>query len=169
MSRTLRGFTLIELLIVMAVLGVLAAIVLVAIDPGEQLSRGQDAGKKNSIAQLGHALQAYYTTHDRQYVAASASWITTLVNAGELKSAPKNPDPDGCTTTNKQNGFCYETNTDRSEAIVFTQLISKNDKSKCASDKNTWYVYSTLDGRGGVVCTDSGAEPSVASQTFVSS
>ncbi|HLD01481.1 MAG TPA: prepilin-type N-terminal cleavage/methylation domain-containing protein, partial [Patescibacteria group bacterium] len=41
-----KGFTLIELLIVIAVLGVLATIVLVAIDPLEQLSRGTDAGQK---------------------------------------------------------------------------------------------------------------------------
>ena len=44
-----RGFTLIELLIVIAVLGVLAAVVLVAIDPGQQLARGRDSGRKPSI------------------------------------------------------------------------------------------------------------------------
>ena len=55
-----KGFTLIELLIVIAVIGVLAAVILVAIDPIEQLARGRDAGRKSTNVQLGRALEAFY-------------------------------------------------------------------------------------------------------------
>ena len=54
-----KGFTLIELLIVIAILGVLAAGSLVAIDPVEQLARARDSGRKSAVTQMGRALQAY--------------------------------------------------------------------------------------------------------------
>ena len=40
-----KGFTLIELLIVIAILGVLAVVILVAINPQEQLARGRGGGR----------------------------------------------------------------------------------------------------------------------------
>src|SRR3989338_9509836 len=57
-----KGFTLIELLIVIAVLGVLASVVLVAIDPVEQIRRGKDANRLQMITQLGHAASAYFVS-----------------------------------------------------------------------------------------------------------
>ena len=74
-----KGFTLIELLIVIAILGILAAGILVAIDPVEQLSRGRDAGRKSAVTQLGRALQAYYTANSNYPVIAG--WNTTLINS----------------------------------------------------------------------------------------
>lgn len=54
------GFTMIELLIVIAVLGILAAAVLSAIDPIEQINRGKDTASKNDAEQLLSATERYY-------------------------------------------------------------------------------------------------------------
>src|SRR5579864_7133508 len=89
--KNLHGFTLIELLVVIAVLGVLAAVLLIAVNPQEQLARGRDSGRQSSIAQLGNALQAYYTANAGVYMATSTTWETTLVTVGELKSTPADP------------------------------------------------------------------------------
>ena len=51
MDDSRRGFTLIELLIVMAILGVLAVVVLVAINPIQQLARTRDTGRKSGVTQ----------------------------------------------------------------------------------------------------------------------
>lgn len=65
MKRILaRGFTLVELLIVIALLGVIATIVIAAINPIEQANRAADAGMKADSSQIVSAIQRYYTAHN---------------------------------------------------------------------------------------------------------
>jgi len=61
-SAQLRSaFTLIELLIVIAILGILAAAVLVAINPGKRTAQARDAQRKSAIGSIANALIGYYT------------------------------------------------------------------------------------------------------------
>lgn len=86
-SSSEKGFTLIELLIVIAVLGVLAAGILIAIDPVDRIRAANDSKVQNDLAALANANEAYAATHDGFYAASAA----ILVTAGELKSAPTAP------------------------------------------------------------------------------
>lgn len=98
------GFTLIELLIVIGVLGILAAGLLAAVDPFEQLKKGRDSNVRNQVVELHNANIRYYATHgdlpwndasctfaaistSPQTLAAAdaAGCITPLINDGELK------------------------------------------------------------------------------------
>jgi prepilin-type N-terminal cleavage/methylation domain-containing protein len=81
-----KGFTLIELLIVIAILGILAAGILVAINPVQKINQANDANMKSNVGQIATALQAYYTTN-QAYPAALAD----LVTAKELKVLPAAP------------------------------------------------------------------------------
>lgn len=60
---SLKGFTLIELLIVIGVLGILAAGLLAAVDPFEQLKRGRDTNSKNASIEYSNALIRYFASH----------------------------------------------------------------------------------------------------------
>jgi len=149
------AFTLIELLIVIAVLGVLAAVVLIGIDPLEQLARGRDSGRKTSVSGIGRAIQTYYTAVGVYPV--ELGYNTTLVNSGELKPFPPvpggNPPALSCSGGTAVNGFCYKSN--GIEYVVYSKLESKVERNKgtCAnSAPNTWYVFSSAAGRAGVVC-----------------
>jgi prepilin-type N-terminal cleavage/methylation domain-containing protein len=168
MKNISKGFTLIELLIVIAVLGILAAVVLVAIDPVEQLARGRDSGRKTSVGQLGRALQAYYTVQGSFF--AAAAWTNAATNplivTGEVRSFPSNPAfPAGVTVPcaapgSLANDFCYKVDTTTIQAVVYTRMESRVERNRgtCANViANTWYVYSTLDGRSGTICQ--AAEP----------
>lgn len=53
------GFTMIELLIVIAILGILAVMVLAAINPLEQINRGRDTAKRGDAEQLLGAFERY--------------------------------------------------------------------------------------------------------------
>jgi len=53
------GFTLIELLIVIAIIAILAAAVIIAVNPGEQLSKARDATRERHVQALESALYVY--------------------------------------------------------------------------------------------------------------
>lgn len=81
------GFTLIELLIVIAVLGVLAAGVLVAINPIKKINQANDAKIKSNIGQLARAIQSYSTLNNGTYPAS----LDGIVTSGEIKRIPDPP------------------------------------------------------------------------------
>jgi type IV pilus assembly protein PilE len=104
-----KGFTLIELLVVLGILGILAAALLAAINPVEQLRKGQDTSLKTEAAEFVNADVRYYSTTNAlpwfsvanggancysggntlNAVALNnlAGCITSLVTNGELKSS----------------------------------------------------------------------------------
>lgn len=87
------GFTLIELLIVITILAILAASIMIAINPAKRKGQARDATRKSDIGQIGNVLKAYYTEKDTYPAGsgpASSSGLTSLV-PGDLKSIPKDP------------------------------------------------------------------------------
>lgn len=112
MTALKKGFTLIELLIVIAILGVLAVVVLVAINPVQQLARTRDSGRISTVSQLGHAIESYAVTHDGNFPAAG-TWNTDLTTVGDIQVFPAqvtNSLTSYC-TTNVQQGWCYAVDT----------------------------------------------------------
>lgn len=100
-----KGFTLVELLVVVAVIAILAAITVVAINPAKKLGQSRDAARKSSMQQLATAMSTYYTQN-----ASYPATTEELVTLGELKNLPKGPTgadfnyvvtPASCTTTDK--------------------------------------------------------------------
>jgi general secretion pathway protein G len=85
------GFTLVELLIVIVILGILAAIVVFAVNG--ITDRGVSSACKTDITTAQTASDAYYAQHGSWASAIddATHTATTLVGAGLLRSAP----PDG--------------------------------------------------------------------------
>lgn len=77
--NTTRGFTLIELLVVIAVIGLLASVILVALNNARVAAR--TAKRKDDIYQLRQALGIYYQDHDHYPTAG-----TTPNNAVDIQS-----------------------------------------------------------------------------------
>lgn len=153
------GFTLVELLVVIAVLGVLAASVLIAINPLEQLARARDAGRQSTVSQLGKAVQAYYTANNAVYPVGNTSWLTTLQGSSDIKTVPPENQVSGvtasCASGFKQNGWCYYTAVVASgpEALVYSVSESKSLLSKCPANTPAAYiVWSSYEGKTGVTC-----------------
>ena len=63
MKRTAqKAFTMIELLVVIAVIGVMATAVLSAINPLEQINKGNDTGLRSDAEQIIGAVDRYYSS-----------------------------------------------------------------------------------------------------------
>jgi prepilin-type N-terminal cleavage/methylation domain-containing protein len=148
--KAMRGFTLIELLIVMAILGVLAVVVLVAINPGEQMRRARDSGRVSGVQQLGRALTAYYTSLGSYPTAAT--WNTDIVTSQDISVFPSNPGSADDQCTGHVNGFCYATGSDASGneyATVYSLLVSEQNSARCGG-ATAYAVFSSYAGRGGI-------------------
>jgi prepilin-type N-terminal cleavage/methylation domain-containing protein len=78
-----RGFTLVELLVVIAIIGVLAGVLLMTIDPLEQINKGKDGGSINRSKELVDAATRWYAT--RQTEPTCDGTANSLVGT-ELKS-----------------------------------------------------------------------------------
>lgn len=171
--RREEGFTLIELLVVIAVLGVLATVVIVAINPLQQLARSRDTGRISTVTQMGQALVSNATATNNTYVTANNTWITSLVTAGEVATIPSAVNyavtgTAACVGTGGgvQNGFCYKvTAVNGGPAIAYARLEAASNTSRCAVGQLAYFVYSSADGRGGIVC--GAAEPNAGAQTFL--
>jgi prepilin-type N-terminal cleavage/methylation domain-containing protein len=176
MTARFKGFTLIELLIVIAIIGVLAVVVLVAINPVEQLAKTRDSGRLSTVTQLGHALQAYYTSQDATYP-PEATWTVALTTSGELSVFPTTPAYTAYSIApcavgdNRINNVCYDLLNPGPGAIVYMALESNNHNAKCVPPGEqdfAFAIFSTADGRGGIVCGATGADLApLAAGTFI--
>ena len=82
-----NGFTLVELLIVIAILGVLAAATLFAIDPIDRIRAANDSRVKGDISSMASAAEAYAASHNGYYPNSAADMKTS----GDLKNTPTQP------------------------------------------------------------------------------
>lgn len=123
MTRKQTGFTLIEILLVIGILGILAAAVIIAINPARQFAQANNAQRESNINTVLNAVYQYaidnaglipstITTTPTEICATGAGSCTGLVdlsalttNAIYLVSIPQDPQ---CSTVCAANGVGYE-------------------------------------------------------------
>lgn len=127
-----RGFTLIELLVSIAIIGTLAAVLIVQLNPLGQINKAKDAQRTQEIAQIAQAMESYYNDNNR-YPAAS-EMQPLLTTEGEWKVGStvymkKFPKADGCTTGNEATCYVYQTDSASAKpqwGVVFAKLSLSN-------------------------------------------
>lgn len=145
-----EAFTLVELLVAISVIGILAGVILVAIDPGEQMAKARDAGRKNTLSQLSKAVQAYYISKSTWPPRGTApnTWMNSLVTLGDIKIQASligaadqycfsNTDPNY--NDDNQNNYCYiyvamPDPPNNLEAEVFVKMEGMREKQICKQD-----------------------------------
>ena len=84
-QRQNKGFTLLEILLVIAAIGILAAIVLVAINPNRQLAQVRNAERRSEINTIYKALEQYLIDKG-SYPTGITTSIQDICNTGSQKS-----------------------------------------------------------------------------------
>jgi prepilin-type N-terminal cleavage/methylation domain-containing protein len=59
-----KGFTLIELLVVIGIIGILAAIVVIAVNPGRQFAQARDTQRRSDLLGITNAVYQFAAEHD---------------------------------------------------------------------------------------------------------
>lgn len=145
MKNSKFGFTLIELLIVIALLGALAVGLMAALDPFEQLKKGDDTGVRNTVSEVHGAVIRYYAIRSQMPWPDSVLPVTNLstgydtpinlsgiIDSGELKA-------DFSTLAGGQLGRITIAGTDQTVTVCF-----KPASKSFRTDANTKFDETTL-------------------------
>lgn len=162
-SEEQKGFTLVELIIVIAILGILAAAVLAAIDPIDKIRAGNDSKVQSDVRQIyDGALRSYAQGNAMPTSIGGAA--PSIVSTGELKSAPVPPATYGATYTYALNAAAATA----TDVCVSGRLMSKSQIAKAtaagvagATAQNLWVTVNN----GKTCYTTGAAAPACAAAT----
>lgn len=165
-----RGYSFISLIVGVLVIGVLAVISVVLINPGELTIQKKDGARIEEVTRIGEALISYAKSKNGNIPQGTKSWLSDLVARGEISEIPTlipyNNSAALC-KKNQQSGICYDTDGKfpPNAAIVYAKLESISENTKCdvSLSETAWVVYDMLSIRSGIVCTP-GVEPSFNSE-----
>lgn len=149
-----RGFTLIELLIVIAIIAVLAAVVFVALNPGQRFIDARDARRQTDLENTAAALKTYEVDNEGAYPATvTALTVDLFYTIGTNGLTGCNT---GCTAETTQNA-CV----DLAELVTDGYLGSvPMDPSSGTAAKTDYYLSRNTNGTVTVgACDPEGGDP----------
>src|SRR3989344_5662451 len=137
MEKRQQGFTLIELLVVISIIGLLASVVLVALNGARAKSR--DAKRVADMNQFAKALELYFNSCNSYPVVTSSTTLTSSISIYQGTAASC-----GFNTGSGGNGGISSTPSGTVLAR-FATAPTPGDSALCQTGSNNSYVYRSFD------------------------
>ena len=80
-----KGFTLIELLIVIGIIAILAAAVIIAINPAQQFQQARNTARRSNLVSIANVFYSYYVTNQAWPVCDNADGDSSVVGSSDLR------------------------------------------------------------------------------------
>jgi len=150
-----KGFTLLELIIVMAIIGLLAAGVLLTPGILDNRNKAVDTSNLDAASKIQQQIYAYFITTGIRFKAEDATNSVILLNVDELKTAKiisTDADITGSfyftySAEGTPNvGFTLTSTQNRPNSTCFKTSVSNSDKQICSTDN---YFFVPASGRLG--------------------
>ena len=128
MKKNFGGFTLIELILVMAIIGVLAGVMVVSVNPARQLAKARDTQRETDIYSILSAVYQYSAEHSGALPDTDGNPLTSNFPASLT-----------CIGTN---AGCYNLAQagDDEETMIPDYMAAMPKDPKTGSDGNTGYL-----------------------------
>ncbi len=134
-----RGFTLVEILVVVALIGVLAAVAVSLINYPNIRAKMRDSARVSELRTIQTALEKYFSVN--RIYPSSSTWVADLTNGGFINVFDVS---DNSLYSGKINpsDFTYATTAERDVYILYTQMQveSSNVGHEC-SNLNYWGLH----------------------------
>jgi len=144
-----KGFTLIELLIVIGVLGILAGIILVAVDPAKRLRQARDARRSSEVNAILNAILNYTVDNVGTIPTAIDSNATNVQQLGTSVTCGV-ACPDKGVTTGQPVDACADLDADLVDEYIAEIPIDpkgSDDTNTYTASRTGYYVQKTGNGR----------------------
>lgn len=144
-----RGFTLIELLVVIGIIGILAAIVLVAVNPGRQFANARDTQRRSDLYAITNTIYQFAAEHNGNLPDTDADDATNNFPASATCIGTNTGAPDNCFN------LAAATNEAGTEIIVPTYIAALPFDPSTGTAANSQYMIS-VDGNGRIMASATG-------------
>ena len=137
-----RGFTLIELLVVIGIISILAAIVLVAVNPGRQFASARDTQRRSDLYSITNTIYQFAAEHNGNLPDTDADDSTSNFPTGATCIGTNAAAPDSCFN------LAAATNEAGTEIVVPTYIAAiPFDPSTGTAANSQYTIYVDANGR----------------------